>query len=294
VVHINCSAQEILKIEHSEEWVWGLTAKPSRAADRVVRFAQTGELLKHLAEFSRPRSPEMRRAIVGGESVVRRWLGRTLHRFAVPREAGEHFFNLRTDGDSASEFLSQYGVFREQDMHPVNLPKKIRAFWSGALKKKQIPFALPLAAFWNEQDEFKTFLKISALLNREGKDTERFQNFWRANELAETLGFVGCGRAVQMLIADKLNGAGISLEFENGTILPSIFTQYVLPSLYVHVWYSFLTRQPWAECLKCRKLFVVNRPGKRHCSTGCKNAAKQKRYRHRVQSRSQSRAGVTR
>jgi hypothetical protein len=214
-----------------------------------------------------------------------------LHRFAVPREAGEHFFNLSTDGNSACAFLRHYGVFREHDMRPVNPPKKMREFWSGALKKKQIPFALPLADFWKEQNEFRMFVRMSGLLNREGKDSERSQNVRLANELAETLGFVGAGRAVQMLVADKLNGAGISLEFENGSILPSIFTQYVLPSLYAHVWYSFLSRQPWAECLKCGNLFVVNRPGKSHCSLGCKNSAKQRRYRERVKSRGPSHPG---
>jgi hypothetical protein len=272
VLQLNCLARGLSKIEHSSEWVWGLTfGEPAgRGTNDLKKYPET--LMKIVEDFKATR-----------------------FQFNLPPESAEKFFKLRADENSACEFLLNYGVLREQDLHPQrNFPKQIQRFWSEALRKELKPFALPLADIWNEQAQFKAFINIGGLLSAGVRDNlERTAKIKRADELAIRLlfgipnpeGVAGRGLWSKMalwgLFSDKLDNPAVRLDFREGAVLPSIYTLYALPGLYAHVWKHFLDQKPWKPCAKCGRLFVVTRPGKIHCSVGCKNAAKQQRYRER-------------
>jgi hypothetical protein len=271
MLKISCSGMGISKLNSSSEWIWGL------AVDKPA-----------------PRKLEDHQGLIKFANDLQA----TGFQFDLPEESVERFFNLRVDEDSASEFLAAYGVFRNQDLRTQrDFPKHIRKFWSSAEREKMTPFALRLADFRSEQDFFKGFINVGGLLSAaEGSRAARIAKIKDADACAraliledsipkESIGRGAPGAMSRLALSgpfsDKLDDAAIRLEFREGAVLPSIFTQYALPGLYAHVWRSFLNHRPWAPCAKCGKLFVVTRPGKTHCSAGCKNAGKQQRYRDR-------------
>jgi hypothetical protein len=270
MLELNCLARGISDIERSSGWVWGVTVK--EPAPVAVNSPEDFVQFIHDVESTR-------------------------FQFNLRPESDSEFYKLPRDENSACEFLLHHGVFRERDLDDQRgFPKQIREYWSKTERKGNKPFALRLADLWDEQAEFRDFLMIVRSLS--------MKNIQEADKLASKVlskiilgqenpkGLVDLGlfrtdlgvfskAALRGPFSDQLAKAAVRLDFREGVILPSIFTLYALPGLYAQVWKRFLDRKPLALCARCGTPFAFTRPGKIHCSAGCKNAAKQRRYRDR-------------
>jgi hypothetical protein len=271
-IEVNCLGRGIAEIHSSDGWVWGLAVdarpKPVMNQQGFVAFLEDLE--------------------------ARRF------QFSIAEEAMKQFYQLPNDEFAATDFLRQYGVFREADLKMQPFPKPLQRFWKDAVRQGVTPFALRLSDFWEQHSGFKDVAQIIGLLAK--KDSQQLENIERADALGGVLVWnrkipshvLGRGalskEALWSAFHHSIPGAEINLSFKERTVRPQVWVHYALPGVYAHLWSKFVHGQSIGMCARCGRLFVVNRPGKVHCSINCKNAAKQQRYRNNLKSKLQTKS----
>jgi hypothetical protein len=274
-VELNYVGRGVAKIEHSEEWVWGVAVRPP-AGGSVDNASLNASLYKFINEIKESR-----------------------FQITVPLKVLRAFSELKRDAKSVSEFIWQNGLLREADLvKPINSPPHIEKFWANAQRRGEEPFAVSLDHIQEEQNDLKAFVELANIwssaskVDRESSLAEKADKI--ATDIIRTTGLVpkklpGSSPPKDLLskvviasiFSDKLTGAAIRFGLRNGRILPSFFAQYVIPALYFHVWRGLLTGNPLAICDECGALFEQTRPGHRFCLPRCKEANKQRRRRNR-------------
>lgn len=296
MIEIRCWAPKVVRVEYTEEWLWGLAASgPARrdfleistaaavlaaltAKKPLVGGGVASDLVKRIVQQLQDEQPASKKKLKAEAVKVIRSSTRKLPVSLLSRESLFDFHSLPRDGAAACDFLQRYGLFRNEDLkRPGDLPAPIQEFWEASVKKKETPFALRTGGLWKEQESLKTLLKIFG-----GLEIGEKENLRRADELAYQLGYPSATVALEMELVWYLGGATVSLDFEGAVGRPFLATYHVLPGIYAHLWNRFVEGCPPRECLKCGKAFGMDRPRKRYCSPSCQQADKQRRYRENL------------
>jgi hypothetical protein len=195
----------------------------------------------------------------------------------LPRSIVEEFADLERSEEEAGRFLSNYGLFRLDDIKlRKDVPRAIRPIW----KPGKDVFAMPIAEFWDAQTRLRHYLRIVTEF-RAGVWTEQGQ------AAAKALGYPAPRAALEREIRKQMaRGIAFGLRFDSPQqIQPLIRTLAVLPGIHAHVWNALVEGHPYVLCARCERVFRQDRPGKQFCSPACQGAAKQQRYRDRKVSR---------
>jgi hypothetical protein len=206
----------------------------------------------------------------------------------IPEAALVDFVNIEHHNvQQALDYFLKYGIFDKENLRlGSHYPEKVRTFWKDSLADGWTPYAQPLGVFWVEHWEISNLLTVSRGLSDNNPSSVRkaCKNLL-ATEL-DTRAFkrdwTQYGKAViSERLTFRLRHAKLGIAEEKGKLVVATAPYGLRSALYLQLITCVTERTPLTECenWKCRKVFVISRPGKKFCSPQCQSVTKVRRFR---------------